>query len=140
MTLHTSTLRTSTFRVEEMCCSAEEQLIRKRLEPIDEVDALEFNLISRTVRVRHALADDARLVREIAATVMKAVPERDAASSPVHRVEVEKPWYRNRETLTLIVAGIGAVIAESLAIAGYEESTAARIIALVAVVSGGYRM
>jgi Cd2+/Zn2+-exporting ATPase len=134
-------MKVSTFHIEEMCCPTEEHLIRKRLEPLDEVDTLEFNLMARTVRVRHSLADEAKLVREIAATGMKAVPERTAAErAAAVAEEPPKPWYQRLEIVTLIVSGLGALVAEILALGGMEETTLVRAIALVAVVAGGYRM
>lgn len=132
--------KVSTFHVEDMCCATEEQLIRKRLEPIDKIDLLEFNLISRTVRVHHELDDDRTLIREIAATGMKAVPERSATSPAPDHVDDARPWYGSAAFVSLVVSGVGAITAESFAIAGLEETVAVRIIALVAVVAGGYRM
>jgi Zn2+/Cd2+-exporting ATPase len=132
-------MKVSTFHIAEMCCPTEEQLIRRRLEPLDEVDALEFNLMARTVSVRHSLDDEGRLVREIAATGMRAIPDRPAGE-PTHEEEAPRPWYGSIEMVTLIVSGAGALAAEILALAGHEESLPVRIIALVAVIAGGYRM
>ena len=50
---NTDTLR-STFRVRDMDCSAEEQLVRMRLEPIEAVRQLVFDLPARRVEVYHA--------------------------------------------------------------------------------------
>ncbi len=46
--------RKSTFRVAQMDCSAEEQLVRMRLEPIPEVRQLTFDLPARRLEVVHA--------------------------------------------------------------------------------------
>lgn len=132
-------MKVSTFHIEEMCCPTEEQLIRRRLEPLDQVDGLEFNLMARTLRVRHRLEDERALVREIAATGMKAVPERPAGQ-PAPPDEPEVPWFRRREVITLLISGVGALVAEILAFNGLEETPLVRVIALVAVVAGGYRM
>lgn len=43
------------YRIENMDCPTEESLIRKKLEPMDGVTGLEFNLMQRTLVVSHRL-------------------------------------------------------------------------------------
>jgi Zn2+/Cd2+-exporting ATPase len=132
-------MKITTFHIEEMCCPTEEQILRRRLEPLEAVDALEFNLMARTLRVRHRLDDERALVREIAATGMKAVPERPHGTSAAGDPPAVA-WYRSIDMLSLVVSGVFALAAEGLAIAGHEESMFVRAISLVAVVAGGHRM
>ena len=56
------------FRVPEMDCSVEEDLIRNKLEKMPSVHSLAFNLIQRTVSVRHApsaLADITKALQSL---------------------------------------------------------------------------
>jgi Co/Zn/Cd efflux system component len=53
---------TTAFRVEQMDCDAEEQLVRLRLGQLDEVEAVRVDLVTRTVSVRHS-SDDPSSVR-----------------------------------------------------------------------------
>ncbi len=46
-------LRKSTFRVPKMDCPSEERLIRMAVEPLADVERLQFNLAARTVSVTH---------------------------------------------------------------------------------------
>ena len=49
--------KTTTFVVSDLCCAAEEQTIRKKLEGRSDVQSLNFNLISHTLRVQHSTSD-----------------------------------------------------------------------------------
>lgn len=55
----------STFRIEAMDCPTEEQIIRNRLEGLEEVAGLEFDLMSRKLTVRHSFADDGPLLEAL---------------------------------------------------------------------------
>lgn len=73
-----------------MDCPTEEGLIRKRLERISGVQALEFDLINGKLTVVHQLADPHFLVSEIAEVGMQAVPltePRTAARVAEYRIE-----------------------------------------------------
>src|SRR4051794_20021341 len=50
------------FHIEKMDCPIEEQLIRKRLERMEGVENLRFNLMERELAVSHRLEDDAPLL------------------------------------------------------------------------------
>lgn len=51
-------MQISSFRVAQMDCRAEEQLVRMSLDGVDDVDAVSVDLDQRTVTVRHAAGVD----------------------------------------------------------------------------------
>ena len=48
--------RVDSLRIAAMDCPTEEALIRRALTPVDGILSLEFNLLQRTLQVRHTLA------------------------------------------------------------------------------------
>jgi Cd2+/Zn2+-exporting ATPase len=133
-------MNTSTFKIEQMCCPAEERLIRNGLADVAEISNLEFNLIARTLTVTHSLPDGASLRRKIATLGMDAVPL-DPVGSAVGATAPTVPWWKRPEILTTFVSGICAVVAEALAWTWLsEESLVVGLLAAVAIVAGGYGM
>lgn len=55
-------MRKSVFHISQMDCPTEEQLIRKRLERVPGIEALQFNLLDRELSVHHTLPDDGPLL------------------------------------------------------------------------------
>lgn len=51
-------VRETTYLIDDMCCAAEEQLIRKRLRSLSGVQELEFNLITHNLRVKHTCSEE----------------------------------------------------------------------------------
>jgi Cd2+/Zn2+-exporting ATPase len=73
----TSTL---TLRIEEMDCPTEESLIRQKLEGMQGVESLDFNLMQRKLTVRHHLQDPESIIAAVAALGMKPVVENASVS------------------------------------------------------------
>lgn len=76
----------STFFIGDLCCAAEEQAIRNKLEGRDEVKSLDFNLITHTVSVEHTTTDEkiAQLIQEAGfhCSVIRPQAPRSTPSSP----------------------------------------------------------
>ena len=60
------------YRIDNMDCPTEERLIRDRLEPLDGVGGLAFDLLQRTLTVRHRLASPAPIEAALQAIDMHA--------------------------------------------------------------------
>ena len=73
----TSTL---TLKIEEMDCPTEESLIRQKLEGLQGVESLDFNLMQRKLTVRHHLQDPESIIVAVAALGMKPVVENASVS------------------------------------------------------------
>lgn len=131
-----STMPVSTFTIDEMCCATEERLIRNRLEGISGGEDLDFNLISRTLTVTHELPDEHSITSAIATLGMKAVPKGKGRAAVEPAVAI--PFWRRTGTIVTAVSGVCAVAAETLAIALDEHHPAVRILAVLAVMAGGY--
>ena len=101
----TGELHWSSLRIDAMDCPTEERLLRDALGKLKEVEALEFNLIQRVLRVQHRFAELQPLQQLIATLGMQAEPL-DAASPAA--VASPKPWW------PLAVAGVAALVAEVL--------------------------
>ncbi|UFH49636.1 heavy metal translocating P-type ATPase [Pseudomonas sp. KNUC1026] len=94
----------SRFRIEQMDCPTEQTLIQQALGKQPGVHALEFNLINRTLAVRHSLGSDEPIIKVIASLGMSAQPlESDVAPAPE---PARKPWW------PLALSGAAALAAE----------------------------
>lgn len=51
-------IQETTFTVHDLCCATEEQLIRKRLQGQPGIEALEFNVISHRLKVKHTCDEE----------------------------------------------------------------------------------
>mgnify|MGYP000491670306 CR=1 FL=1 len=71
---------TLTLRIEEMDCPTEESLIRQKLEGLQGVESLDFNLMQRKLTVRHHLQDPESIIVAVAALGMKPVVENASVS------------------------------------------------------------
>lgn len=131
-------MKTSVFRIEKMDCPTEERLIRNRLAGVDGIGRLDFNLIGRTLTVSYSRIEESAIVAAIASVGMEAVPQPEGPRSVTLQV-VEPSFWLKPGTILTIISGICAIAAESMIIAGMEESSLlVRIIALVAIIAGGY--
>ena len=98
ITEHEDSETLTNFRVPGMDCSVEEDLIRGRLGKIPSVHSLAFNLIQRTVSVRHApsaLADITKALQSLSlgAEVMPEAP--DLTVSLFHLEDMDCPVEEN---------------------------------------------
>ena len=67
------------LRIENMCCPAEETLIRRRLSGVEGVATLDFDLIRRRLTVRHGMADPAPILAALRSIGMDATPVEQTA-------------------------------------------------------------
>lgn len=70
-----------TLRIEKMDCPTEESLIRQKLEGMQGVESLDFNLIQRKLTVRHHLQDAESIIAAVRALDMEPVIE--SAAKPL---------------------------------------------------------
>ncbi|MEN0106742.1 MAG: heavy metal translocating P-type ATPase [Pseudomonas sp.] len=101
----TGELRWSSLRIEAMDCPTEERLLRDALGKLQEVEALEFNLIQRVLRVQHRFAELLPLQQVIASLGMQGEPVDTRTPAPAAQA---KPWW------PLALAGVAALVAEVL--------------------------
>lgn len=101
------------FEIEELCCVAEEQIIRKKLSTISEIKSLEFDYINHTVSIEH------RTKPEIIANEIKSIgmqvnvlPEDNLFLK--NEVKKEKNIFTSAEGIRIIVSVCLAIIAEIL--------------------------
>lgn len=132
-------LKRSSFVVTNMDCPAEERLIRNRLEPMPNVDALEFDLVRRELIVSHRLDDEGVLLRELGAIGMDAAikPTATEAGSGSDDVSRERGITRNTWVM-LAISGAAAFGAEILAwTSGNEKSPLVIAFSLISIALGG---
>lgn len=121
----------SAFRIMQMDCPTEETLIRKKLGGMDEVSALEFNLMQRMLTVEHVPGAQPAIERAIRTLGM--TPEAASAGTPAPAAPAEapaKPWW------PLALAGAAAIASEAASWAGLPAWLSA-LLAIAAVLSGG---
>lgn len=70
-----------TLRIDKMDCPTEESLIRNKLEKMEGVSSLDFNLLKRRLTVHHTLADASTIVAAVAALDMSPVVEQAAPTA-----------------------------------------------------------
>jgi len=112
---------TTVLSVPKMDCPTEEGLIRKRLEPMDGIHGLEFDLLNRELTVEHSLPDDAAVRQALAELGFPAdepAPSCGCGSCSCHA----EPEQR-RFPIALAIAGLAAFAAEALVWFGLEEGS-----------------
>lgn len=121
----------SVLRIDEMCCTAEEQVIRNRFAKVSEVEALSFDLINRLLTVEHGFESDEPL-REIIKSIGMSPEDSCGAGCVAPKKGLA------REDVMLGVALILAIAAEGIAYAtGNENSLPVLGTALLAIGLGG---
>lgn len=119
-----------------MDCPTEEGLLRKALEGMPGVKALDFNLMGRTLTVSHELADLASVTAAIGRLGMAPVLQSttDPASSGTREFGAgisRGQWVR------MVMAGVLALGAEALVFAGVPEASWPIILACLAAIGLG---
>lgn len=122
-------MRTSTFHIAEMCCPTEQKLIASRLEPLSGVLRLDFNALSREVKVTHSLSSSRPILDALETLGLGAreiLGESPRAGSP------RSSW------LGLAFSGLAATGAEAMAMnTGQESSTLVVALAIASMAAGG---
>ncbi len=118
------------LRIAQMDCPTEEAMIRKKLGGMDQVQALEFNLMQRVLTVVHRAGQLPAVQAAIRELGMEAENIDNTDSETSGEVPLAKPWWP-------LALGIGAAIAaESVDLLGMPEWTSA-LLALLAVATCG---
>ena len=132
-------MKQSTFYVAGMDCPTEEQLIRNRLKSVKGIENLEFDLMSRVLRVEHQLDDDRNLLSALESLGLGArrqseTPDAEAiAEGENHQggVSTANKW-------ALGLSGVAALASEGVAYAtGQEGSWPVIALALFSIAAGG---
>lgn len=109
------------YLIAKMDCPTEESLLRKALEALPGVQALEFNLISRTLTVRHKLVDPAPITKAISQLGISPVVRSQVEPAPAVTRDFGAGTLRS-QWLRMSAAGVLALGAEMLAWAGLGET------------------
>ncbi|MDR1934417.1 MAG: HAD-IC family P-type ATPase, partial [Candidatus Accumulibacter sp.] len=116
-----------------MDCPTEERLIRKRLESMDGVVRLDFNLLARELTVYHRLDDPRPIATALAALDM--APRPLAGGEPKSALP---PALDARQKIALGIGGLAAASAEGLAwLSGQEISAPVMLLAAVSILAAG---
>ncbi len=123
----------SLFHIAGLCCASEEQLIRNRLKSLPEIERLDFDLMSRELRVAHLLESDASILSALESLGLGA---RRAASGPV---EGEPRRAASMLPQVLVgISGVAALASEAAAWVGHNErSWPVVALALLSIAAGG---
>lgn len=129
-------MKETKLRIAKMDCPTEEQLIRKRLQGVDGVVALEFDLMHRELTVKHGLDNEAPIVAALKECGMD--PEPIITSSTGSRARSRNgdvsPW----PTVLLGASGVAAIAAEIAAwTTGRESSPLVMALAALSMITGG---
>lgn len=130
----------SVYRIQKMDCPTEERLIRNKLEPMQGIHELRFNLMQRELTVRHELEDDQPILAALETLGME--PERkDGADckSCDHGYENGKDSTVSLMAKWLVgISGVAAFAAEISGWMGAEEGSLQVIaLSILAILTGG---
>lgn len=120
----------SVLRIAKMDCPTEERLIRDKLAGLPGIEAMEFNLVQRTLTLNHAPEALAPAIEAIRSLGMEAVaqPTREAPTPPA--VEKTNWWPLGVSALAAVSAEVGDWIVG-------EGSVIVIALALIAIFTGG---
>jgi Cd2+/Zn2+-exporting ATPase len=127
--------RRTVYRIENMDCPTEEALIRDKLQNMEGVQELDFNLMQRKLTVTHTV-QPAAVEQALDAIGMKAVVD---SGSP-HGDEVgERPAVTGRQWALMALAGLSAAAAEGVAFTiGQDRAWPVLALAIVSIITGGW--
>ncbi|HBV3229082.1 TPA: heavy metal translocating P-type ATPase [Citrobacter freundii] len=100
------------YRIENMDCPTEEALIRSKLAGLAGVAGLEFNLMQRTLAVRHELPSLSPVEQALKAIGMQAVRMDQASAEQTTKLSIAKMDCPTEETLIRNKLGTVAGVAE----------------------------
>ncbi|VXC35458.1 putative cadmium-transporting ATPase [Massilia sp. 9I] len=124
------------YHISNMDCPTEERLIRNKIEPIEGISRLEFNLMSRVLTIHHELESSDRIAAALRDIGMKAEVLDDVGTS---RGAVPAPaGLTSGQKVMLVISGATAAIAEVLAWTTHTDSSPLVVLfALVSIATGG---
>jgi len=121
------------YRIENMDCPIEEQLIRKKLESMPGIAQLDFNLLDRELTVSHRLGDPQPIASAL--DKLDMAPILIEAGTPTATV---LPGLSTKKRGLLAVSGISAVGAEVIAwTTGQDASWPVMALAVVSILCSG---
>ncbi len=126
----------ATYLIEKMDCPTEEALLRKVLEGMSGVSALQFDLMSRKLTVAHTLADVAPITAAIERVGMSPVLQDSSHPAPAVAREFGT-GISKVQWLRMGAAGVLAVGAEVLVFSGQAEASWPVIAASLAAIGLG---
>lgn len=100
------------YRIENMDCPTEEALIRSKLAGLEGVTGLEFNLMQRTLAVRHELPSLSPVEQALKAIGMQAVRMDQASAEQTTKLSIAKMDCPTEETLIRNKLGTVAGVAD----------------------------
>lgn len=123
------------FIIQKMDCPTEEKLIRNKLESIEGIEELRFNLMQRELTVLHRLEDVQPL--EAALNALDMEPKRkdeDCSSCETHTVSNTSRYMKR----LMAISGVAAFSAEMISWLGADEkSLLVVMLSALAIVTGG---
>ena len=120
--------RTSVLRIAKMDCPTEEGLIRAKLAGLPGIEDMQFNLVQRTLTLRHAPEALDGALTAIASLGFEARPETAADAAPAAQPRTN--WW------PLVASGFAALAAEAVEWSG-ASAWLVIVLALVAIFTGG---
>ncbi len=124
------------YLIEKMDCPTEEALLRKALEKMPGINALQFDLIGRRLTVSHALPDAAPITAAIARLGMSPVLQDSHRPAPAVTSEFGTGISRS-QWARMAAAGLLAIGAEVMAFSGWGESSVPVVSAALAAIALG---
>lgn len=123
------------FIIQKMDCPTEEKLIRNKLESIEGIEELRFNLMQRELTVLHRLEDVQPL--EAALNALDMEPRRkdeDCSRCETHTVSGTGKYMK----LLMVISGTAAISAEIISWLGADEkSLLVGLLSALAIITGG---
>jgi len=132
--------RIAVFRIAKMDCPTEEQLIRNRLQSLDGIEKLSFNLMERELAVTHRLPDETTILAALDALGMEPSLTTPGAppAAPGSAVAAPQSGPPYPAWLPMAISGVAAVLAEVVAWStGAEASWPVIALALLSIAAGG---
>ena len=125
--------RSVRYRIDNMDCPTEERLIRNKLEAMQGIKRLDFNLLDRELTVYHQLDDDLSIAKALKAIDMAPMLlEVGASAAPA------LPTLDGKKKILLAVSGVAAIGAEVMAWqTGQDMSWVVMLLAAVSILSTG---
>ena len=124
-------IQTTTFHIENLCCAAEEQIIRKQLSTVSGVQEIKFNLLSRKLVVTHSIPLE---------NIVHALKE--VGFHPRLHYDLREPatfWRRYNHLLFTSTAGLLLLLGILLSHFGASQSVLIPMY-LISIISGGWRI
>ncbi len=129
------TSRFSSFRIGQMCCPSEQNMIEGKLAKIGGIQKLEFNMMSRTMAVWHELPDTLGIEAAVRSLGMHAEPSpANGNVTSADTLEVIPQTESHKSTWwPLALSGVAAVGAEVLHFTNSAPEWVVAVIALFAI-------